>query len=224
VRDLSFFALSFLSACSVDLAEPAGDDGGSGTGAQGSGGISSQGGSSGGTPAGGFGGFAGSGAGGSGGVGLGGSGGGSGGSTDPCTACIQQKCPVAAQCDSYPACGVMSSCISSCTTPDCQVNCYNADQTAYDLYFGTLSCVYLNCPKECVYLNPTCFDCEELICKSQKDACFSSQFCIAYWYCVDLCTDSICYDQCDYYWLAGGGTLYDAYGTCSFNNCGGVCT
>lgn len=224
MRGLTLFAL-FLTACSVDLAAPVRDvDGGSGSGTgatssggSGAGGFGNEGG--GGTPNGGNG--AGGGLGGLGGTGGAGAAGGSG---DPCTMCIDQKCPSSAACDNYAACGALSTCLSGCSDPTCQVTCYNKDQMAYDLYFETISCLYLSCPTECVYaVNPTCFDCEDSICKSQKNSCVSSDYCLAYWYCLNLCVDLECFNDCDYYWAAAGESLYTAYASCSIDNCGDVC-
>jgi hypothetical protein len=94
---------------------------------------------------------------------------------------------------------------------------------AYDLYMQTVSCLYLSCPIECLYAKSNCFDCEQTNCQAAKDACVSSELCLGYWYCLDLCSAPACYDQCEFYWAAGGGGLYDAYATCSVDNCTGAC-
>ncbi len=216
-----------IAGCSVDLAPlesgkstPIG--GASGTGAAGNGGN------------GGFGGLAGSGAAGSGGFGatsgggggaggVGGfGGGGTGGTGDPCTDCIAQNCPAVAACTNSTTCNALEACLMGCSEPTCQVTCYNKDPAAYDLYWKSQSCVYLSCPAECVYGAP-CSSCEDSLCKIPKDACVSTDYCLAYWDCLDLCNDQACYDLCDYYWYAAGGQLYDNYASCSLAGCSGVC-
>lgn len=214
----AFLVSVVIAACSVELAEPDRSDpftqigGTSGTGSIGNGGSGEEGG--GGT----FGGQSGSGA--TGGTGLGGFGGIPDGSTgSACTDCNTQYCPEYTQCMQSNDCIYLSNCISTCDSPDCQVGCYNTYNSVYDLYFATLSCQYLSCGAVCG--DPACNSCQDTNCMLQKLQCNSNSECLGYWYCISVCTDGPCFQQCENLWT--GEQQYYDYVDCLEMYCPSVC-
>jgi hypothetical protein len=203
-----------IAACSVELAEPDRSDpctqigGASGNGGSGGGGEE-------GGIFGGGGGPAGTGAGGSGGIG-----GVNDGSTgDPCTDCNHSYCPEYDQCMQTPDCVYLANCIAACDDPNCQVSCLNTYNAAYNLYFATLSCQDLTCGSACG--DAACNSCEETNCLLPKISCVGNSECLGYWYCIAVCVDVPCFQQCEDLWT--GEQQYYDYVDCLEQFCPGVC-
>jgi hypothetical protein len=220
MRRFALAIVLWMAACSVELADPETQQpftplgGSTGTGATGTGSTTSGGtgnaGGGGGPP----GGTSGTGAGGGVGGGLNDSGPG-----DPCLDCVHATCPQYQQCLDTPDCLNLSNCIDGCLTPNCQVDCLNIFNAAYNLYFASLSCPELSCGSTCG--DTQCNSCESTNCNAVKINCVGNSECLGYWYCISVCEETNCFLQCEALW--DGEDQYFDYVDCVEAYCAGVC-
>ncbi len=178
-----------IAACSESKSDPDASGGAGGSGGSASGG-------SGGGPGGSSSGTGGGGGGAGGSAGSAGSGG-SGGAVDACSSCSETQCASQwAACDASPDCTSLLDCLYACTDLACEDQCFSTHSAGAGALDAAGACEVAPCAADCGGGGDACDACVESKCAAPLDACLNDPACIAFWDCLDACTDESCANAC----------------------------
>jgi hypothetical protein len=119
----------------------------------------------------------------------------------------------------------LANCWLDCTTPECEVACYEKYADGIVGFGGYEACVAVNCTAVGMCKSSSqCLICQYTQCPQELANCKTNEDCASIYPCLGTCAtgDTACGKACVTK-HPGGAQLYDLLGVCTAQNCIDMC-